>query len=105
MPDDSIRPLIHARSFSPAPTTFGARNYNNMDNLDLAGASVRRKERPSWVVTASYVFDWVVLIAFAAIGYVLGKITPNKRPFSLDDRNIAYVVALAPSFCVPSILP
>ncbi|KAL2199704.1 PAP2 superfamily-domain-containing protein [Corynascus similis CBS 632.67] len=90
MPDDSIRPLIHARSFSPAPTTFGARNYNNMDNLDLAGASVRRKERPSWVVTASYVFDWVVLIAFAAIGYVLGKITPNKRPFSLDDRNIAF---------------
>jgi hypothetical protein len=36
------------------------------------------------------VFDWVVLIAFGVIGYILGDITPNKRPFSLDDRNIAY---------------
>jgi hypothetical protein len=65
-----------------------------MDNLDLAGGHVRRKGRTSWVVTVSYVFDWVVLIAFAGIGYVLGDITPNKRPFSLDDRNIAYVETL-----------
>lgn len=88
MPDDSIRPLIQARSFSPTPT-FEARD--KMDNLDLAGGNVRRKGRLSWVVALSYVFDWIVLAAFAAIGYVLGDITPNKRPFSLDDRNIAYV--------------
>jgi hypothetical protein len=64
-----------------------------MDNLDLAGGNVRRKGRPSWVLALSYAFDWLVLAAFAAIGYVLGDITPNKRPFSLDDRNIAYVEA------------
>jgi hypothetical protein len=52
---------------------------------------VRRKGKPSWVLALSYVLDWVVLIAFAAVGYVLGDIEPNKRPFSLDDRNISYV--------------
>ena len=93
MPDDSIRPLIYARSFSPAPT-FEALNPTTMDNLDIAGGNVRRKGKVSWVLALSYVFDWVVLAAFAGIGYVLGHITPNKRPFSLDDRNIAYVVAL-----------
>lgn len=91
MPDDSIRPLIQASSFSPAPTF---EDRQTMDNLELAGGNVRRKGRVSWVVALSYVFDWVVLAAFAAIGYVLGDITPNKRPFSLDDRNIAYVDAL-----------
>lgn len=96
MPDDSIRPLIYSRSVSPAPT-FAA--HNNMDNLDVAAGSLRRKERASWVVTVSYVLDWVVLAIFAAVGYVLGKITPNKRPFSLDDRNIAYVVAPLTLFC------
>ncbi|EAQ90817.1 hypothetical protein CHGG_02752 [Chaetomium globosum CBS 148.51] len=89
MPDDSIRPLIYARSFSPAPT-FEALNPTSMDNLDLAGGNVRRKGTVSWVLALSYVFDWAVLAAFAAIGYVLGHITPNKRPFSLDDRNIAF---------------
>lgn len=96
MPDDSVRPLIHplnnARSFSPAPT-FEARA--TMENLDLAGGSVRRKGRMSWVLALSYAFDWVILVAFGVIGYILGDITPNKRPFSLDDRNIAYVGALS----------
>jgi hypothetical protein len=92
MPDDSIRPLIQARSFSPTPT-FEPRD--KMDNLALAGGNVRRKGKLSWVVALSYVFDWIVLAAFAAIGYVLGDITPNKRPFSLDDRNIAYVERFA----------
>ncbi|KAL2157446.1 hypothetical protein VTH06DRAFT_6138 [Thermothelomyces fergusii] len=87
MPDDSIRPLIYSRSLSPAPT-FGA--HKKMDHLDVAGGSLRRKERPSWVVAVSYLFDWIVLAIFGAVGYVLGKITPNKRPFSLDDRNIAF---------------
>lgn len=92
MPDDSIRPLIHARSISPAPT-FEARNTpdTGMDHLDLAGGGVRRKGKMSWVVALSYATDWIILVAFAAIGYVLGDITPNKRPFSLDDKNIAYV--------------
>lgn len=97
MPDDSIRPLIHARSISPAPT-FPTRD--TMDNMDLAGGNVRRKGKVSWVLALSYVFDWVVLVAFGVIGYVLGDITPNKRPFSLDDRNIAYAEPFCPFVCV-----
>jgi hypothetical protein len=61
-----------------------------MENLELAGGHIRKNGRISWVLALSYVFDWVVLIAFGVIGYILGDITPNKRPFSLDDRNIAY---------------
>ena len=88
MLDDSIRPLIDSRSISPAPT-FPARN--TMESLDLAGGNVRRSKL-SWVVGLSYVVDWVMLAAVGAVGYVLGHITPNKRPFALDDRNIAYVL-------------
>ncbi|KAK3989187.1 PAP2 superfamily-domain-containing protein [Cladorrhinum sp. PSN332] len=86
MLDDSIRPLIDSRSISPAPT-FPTRN--TMDTLDLAGGNVRRNKL-SWVVGLSYIVDWVILAAVGAVGYVLGHITPNKRPFALDDRNISF---------------
>lgn len=43
-------------------------------------------------VVLSYVFDWVVLIVAAGIGAVLDRIEPNKRPFSLTDPNISYVL-------------
>ncbi|TPX17430.1 uncharacterized protein E0L32_003073 [Thyridium curvatum] len=49
-----------------------------------------KKKRVGWVLVASYVFDWVVLIAAAAVGYVLGDITPNKRPFQLEDPDISF---------------
>ncbi|KAL2014998.1 hypothetical protein VTK56DRAFT_6541 [Thermocarpiscus australiensis] len=61
-----------------------------MDNVGLAGVGVRRKGRPSWVVALSYASDWAILIIFGVVGYILGDITPNKRPFSLDDRNISF---------------
>lgn len=38
---------------------------------------------------ASYVFDWVVLIALAVLAIVFDQIEPNKRPFSLNDPNIS----------------
>lgn len=90
MPDDSVRPLIHPRAVSPAAPPLSEPRAT-MDNLELAGGSVRRKGKVSWVLVLSYGFDWLVLVVFAAIGYVLGDLTPNKRPFSLDNRDIAYV--------------
>ncbi|KAL2269865.1 hypothetical protein VTJ83DRAFT_2049 [Remersonia thermophila] len=88
MPDDLVRPLIHGRSFSPAPTF---EDRGNMTNIDLSGGAARRKgAKVSWVVWLSYGLDWFILIVFGVIGYILGKIAPNKRPFSLDDRNIAF---------------
>ncbi|RYP64281.1 hypothetical protein DL771_008840 [Monosporascus sp. 5C6A] len=40
----------------------------------------------------SYVLDWVILIIVGVIGLVLGNVTPNKRPFSLQDPNISFPV-------------
>jgi hypothetical protein len=48
-----------------------------------------RKGMPSIRLITSYIFDWVVLVIVVAIGYVLGVITPNKRPFSLVDPDIS----------------
>ena len=39
----------------------------------------------------SYVFDWIILVVVGVIGLILGHVTPNKRPFSLQDPNISYV--------------
>ncbi|KAL6858593.1 PAP2 superfamily domain-containing protein [Trichoderma novae-zelandiae] len=49
-----------------------------------------KRGRPSIRLITSYIFDWVILLAVAAVGYVLGVITPNKRPFSLVDSNISF---------------
>ncbi|KAK5987629.1 Phosphatidate phosphohydrolase 3 [Cladobotryum mycophilum] len=48
------------------------------------------KKSFSFRLLASYTFDWIILIVIAVIGYVLGRITPNKRPFSLVDPNISF---------------
>ncbi|KEZ41812.1 PAP2-domain-containing protein [Scedosporium apiospermum] len=42
------------------------------------------------LVTTSYVFDWVVIIALGIAGYIMGDHTPNKRPFYLSDPNISF---------------
>lgn len=48
------------------------------------------KESISVRVIISYVLDWIVLIAFGLIAMAIGMITPNKRPFSLNDPNISF---------------
>lgn len=42
------------------------------------------------LLIASYITDWVILVVAAVVGYVLGNIKPNQRPFSLDDREISF---------------
>ncbi|CAM1508918.1 Fc.00g026570.m01.CDS01 [Cosmosporella sp. VM-42] len=44
----------------------------------------------SMLLISSYVFDWVFLIVLAVIGYLVGNLTPNKRPFSLDNSDISF---------------
>src|SRR3954462_7029877 len=46
--------------------------------------------RVSIALVLSYVFDWIVIIAAAAVGAVFSIITPNKRPFSLVDPDISF---------------
>lgn len=47
------------------------------------------RRKGGWVLAASYISDWIVLIIVAVIGFVIGDLTPNKRPFSLEDPNIS----------------
>jgi hypothetical protein len=56
--------------------------------MSRAGSEVKMG-RPSIRLISSYIFDWIVLIVVAAVGYVLGVITPNKRPFSLVNPDIS----------------
>ncbi|KAF2722681.1 acid phosphatase/Vanadium-dependent haloperoxidase [Polychaeton citri CBS 116435] len=45
---------------------------------------------PSKRLVASYVFDWIMIIAIAAIGGGLNFVSPPHRPFSLTDLSISY---------------
>ncbi|KAJ3559351.1 hypothetical protein NPX13_g9544 [Xylaria arbuscula] len=59
---------------------------------DMDGLPPRTKpKKPSVLVILSYAFDWLIMVIVGLIGYFLGDVTPNKRPFSLLDNNIAYV--------------
>lgn len=42
------------------------------------------------IVLLSYIFDWFLLAVGAAVGVVLGNMTPNMRPFSPDNPNISF---------------
>lgn len=55
------------------------------------------RKRLSFALIISYAFDWIVLIAVGVIAVVLGRIEPNKRPFSLYDPDISYVFRLPSS--------
>ncbi|EHK16416.1 uncharacterized protein TRIVIDRAFT_232165 [Trichoderma virens Gv29-8] len=57
--------------------------------MSRAGSEIKRG-RPSIRLISSYIFDWIILIVVAAVGYVLGVITPNKRPFSLVNPDISF---------------
>ncbi|KAK5651764.1 hypothetical protein OQA88_11726 [Cercophora sp. LCS_1] len=92
MPDESVLPLIQPfasrRPSSITPDT-AVPIQSTMEDPRLASAG-GRKTGKQWVIWLSYVFDWIILIIAAGIGYVLGDVTPNKRHFSLIDPEIAY---------------
>ncbi|KAF2813525.1 PAP2-domain-containing protein [Mytilinidion resinicola] len=44
---------------------------------------------PSKRIIASYIFDWIVIIAIAGVGGGFNSISPNHRPFSLLDLSIS----------------
>lgn len=44
----------------------------------------------SVLLVSSYIVDWVVLIAIAAVGAGFSQIGPRKRPFDITDRSISY---------------
>lgn len=38
----------------------------------------------------SYVIDWIIIIAAGIVGAALSTITPNKRPFTLEDASLSF---------------
>ena len=72
------------------PTPLLSQPYSRMSEHGFANMP-SRKSKMSAMVIGSYVFDWLILIAVGVVGVVLGNVTPNKRPFSLQDPNISYV--------------
>ncbi|KAL9130641.1 MAG: hypothetical protein Q9217_001211 [Psora testacea] len=41
-------------------------------------------------LVVSYIIDWVIIIAIAAVGVGFSQITPNRRPFNLTDPEISF---------------
>jgi membrane-associated phospholipid phosphatase len=62
-----------------------------MPDFDMLPPRTRAK-KVSALVILSYAFDWLIMVVVGLIGYFLGHVTPNKRPFSLLDTNIAFPV-------------
>jgi hypothetical protein len=94
MPDDSTSSLIsrsnHANlrhlDYSP-PVPEYSFPYNRM--AEPKGWSEASHRKPTMMVIASYAFDWIILVALGVVGYILGNVTPNKRPFNLEDPDIS----------------
>lgn len=58
--------------------------------MDIVRSVSNEGRKPQNIlVVLSYAFDWALLGVGAGVGYVLGEISPNKRPFALDDHSIA----------------
>lgn len=47
------------------------------------------KKAGLFVLGASYIFDWIVLVALGVTGYIMAEVPPNKRPFWLADPTIS----------------
>lgn len=84
-------PKTRPQSFLTFPTYQAYRKMSDLSGPTAAQVNTagRKKHHVTWVLIASYATDWIVLIAADAVGFVLGNITPNRRPFSLDDPNIS----------------
>ena len=46
--------------------------------------------RVSIALILSYIFDWIIIILAAVVGAIFSIITPNKRPFALNNTEISY---------------
>lgn len=92
-------PKTRPQSFLTFPTYQAYRKMSDLGGPSArgnGGGGGRKKAGISWVLIASYALDWIVMIAADAVGFYLGNITPNRRPFSLSDPNISYVLLAGP---------
>jgi hypothetical protein len=80
-------PFIASSARSQVP---GYRRITSLEGVQRYRPTVMAsRKKGGWVLAASYAADWLVLVVVAVVGFVLGDITPNKRPFYLEDPNIS----------------
>lgn len=78
-----------ASSTADLGQTTGYRRVIRFNGTQTCRPPRMARRKGGWVLAASYISDWIVLIIVAVIGFVIGDLTPNKRPFSLEDPNIS----------------
>ncbi|GIZ40408.1 hypothetical protein CKM354_000374500 [Cercospora kikuchii] len=61
-----------------------------MMNRDTLRGASREMGHPSKKLIAAYVFDWVIIVVFAAAGGFLSFVHPTHRAFSLLNTEISY---------------
>ncbi|KAJ2905366.1 uncharacterized protein MKZ38_005665 [Zalerion maritima] len=83
-------PLLPRPLFLSASVMGKQSGSSRLAHLSTSMSGNANVKKPSWKLVASYVTDWVVLLAFAIVAWVLGDIEPLKRPFSLDNETIAF---------------
>ena len=97
MPDIGTSPLIAHTASPPLPSPYTGTHYPDsgvVPGAQMAGLvnshrwGARTRYASAWVV-ASGVLDWLLIVATAVGGFYLGEITPNKRPFQLEDPDIS----------------
>lgn len=69
---------------------MSARQWHKMEGPSRPISVAALRKDISWPVVVSYALDWIVLIACGLVAMGVGWITPNKRPFSLNDPNISF---------------
>jgi hypothetical protein len=97
MPSTSIAPLIASAASPSLSNPHTSTRYSKLglvpgaEMADLANPrrwGTRTRHASVWVI-ASGVVDWLLIVATAIGGFYLGEITPNKRPFQLEDPDIS----------------
>lgn len=84
------RQLILSPSAPPLTPTGSASHDMAGSYTGKNGATGSIRNMISWKLVLSYMLDWAVLAAFAALAILLGDIAPIKRPFSLTNETISF---------------
>ncbi|KAL5611566.1 hypothetical protein BROUX41_000849 [Berkeleyomyces rouxiae] len=75
--DDHLPPLAYP------PALAGPRyNKSRSDLLNMIGVPA--------ILVGSYILDWVVVLSLGVGCVIMNGLTPNKRPFALDNPEISY---------------
>ena len=86
--DNYDRNTHHSKARQLFNSLSSSHSYIRMD--EFRGPAPRRQTGTPLLLLSSYVFDWVVLLVVGGVGYWLGKMKPNMRPFQLESPHISF---------------